>query len=153
VSSGTFSLEQAAAACGLQPSWTRDSSWFIASTFNECRFRREILSLDAALRLHACWHTVGCAQFDSGRVVLDGGANAIRDINPAELPLSLTLMACSVHLALSKRPAKFGRFGSELVDRDALMAMDGNHRLAALARRRARGEPDLVPEVTVYVCR
>src|ERR1035438_9107504 len=47
---GTFSLEQAAAACELQPSWTRDSSWFIATTFNECRFRREILSLDAALR-------------------------------------------------------------------------------------------------------
>jgi hypothetical protein len=149
----TFSLEEAARNCLVHPFWTRDSSWFIARTFHECRFRREKRSIAEALHLRACWHTVACARFDSGSVVVDGGGQRIREIDPAELPRPVTLMACSVGIALSKRPDKFGRFESELRDPDDLMVMDGNHRLAGLAMRRRNGQPDVVSEIIVYVCR
>jgi hypothetical protein len=149
----TFSLEEAARECSVQPSWTRDSSWFVDTRFNECRFRGERHSLDDALRFHCCWHTVACARFDSGRVLVDGGGVEIREINVAELRLPLTLMACSVALGLSRRPDKFLAFAGVLHDPSELMAMDGNHRLAALARRRTQGQPELLSEVVVYVCR
>jgi hypothetical protein len=149
----SFSLEEAASKCSVHASWTRESSWFINTTFNKCWFQRERHSLDDALRFHCCWHTVACAQFDSGRVLVDGGGVGIREINPTELRLPLTIMACSVGLAMSMRPDKFLAIAGVLHDPSELVAMDGNHRLAALARRRTQGQPDLLSEVVVYVCR
>ncbi len=148
----TFSLEEAARACRVHDDWVRTSSWVIATTFHECRFRLETLSLDEALRLRTCWHTCSCDRFSSGRVDRDGGGQAIREINPQELPLPMTLMACSAGVLLSKRPDKYHPFEQALSDSGDLVAMDGNHRLAGLDARRRRGEPDLVSEVLVYLC-
>jgi hypothetical protein len=153
MSAETFSLEEAARACGVEVSWLHCSSWVVATTFHESRFSRETLTLDQALDLRTCWHTCACDRFSSGRVERDGGGQPIRDIHPQQLVLPLTLMACSAGILLAKRPGKYRTFQDALRDPHDLVAMDGNHRLAALDARRRRGEPDPVSEVLVYVCR
>jgi hypothetical protein len=149
----TFSLAEAASACRVQQGWLESSSWCTARTFHECRFTREALTLEEALRFRACWHTVACARFNSGNVIVDGDSKPIREMDLLELRLPLTLMACAAGLALSKRPDKFRQFEAVLSDRDDLVAMDGNHRLAGLMLRRQKGDPDLVSTVIAYVCR
>ena len=151
--STTFSLEEAARACGLNEVWLRGSSWVIATTFHECRFMRETMSLDQVLQFRTCWHTAECERFSSGRIVWDGGRQAISEIDPHRLPLPLVLMACSAGILMSKRPAKYRPFEDALRNPTDLVAMDGNHRLAGLVQRRQRGLPDFLSEVTVYVCR
>ncbi len=149
----TYSLEEAARACGLTRDWLDHSSWCVATTFHEARFRLETFTLDAALEFRTCWHTGACARFSSGLVTVDGGSNAIRDIVLAELPRPLTIMACSAETLLARRPGKYRPFADALRDPADLVAMDGNHRLAALAARRLRGIVDTIAEVRVFVCR
>jgi hypothetical protein len=144
---------EAAQACGLGHGWLTGSSWNLTRAFHDARFELETITLDEVLDFRSCWHTCRCERFSSGRVLRDGGGNAIRPIDPNELPRPLSMMACSAGLLLAKRPEKYRQFEEALRNPSDLVAMDANHRLAALAARKRSGLPDLVTEAMVYVCR
>jgi hypothetical protein len=112
--------------------------------FERCEFELRTFPLSDALAFHACWPP--CEQFTSGRVTHDGDGQPIRSQAPSSSVLPI--MACSKSILDLMWPEKYRPLA---VPGDSLVVMDGNHRLANLAMRRARGHRD-EPEIQVYFC-
>ncbi len=146
-------MEEAAKACALTEDWLRNSSWNATRAFQDAPFRLEAFSLADVLEFRTCWHTGTCARFSSGIVDKDGGSGGILDIAWPRLQLPLTIMACSAEVLLARWPGKYLQFVEVLKNPADLVAMDGNHRLAALAARARRGIADPIGEVRVFVTR
>jgi hypothetical protein len=119
------------------------SEWF-GRGFETCEFHLGDFTLDEATALRSCWPP--CDRFDSGLVTCDGDRRPI-STHPVEQPL--VLMICTKLVLDRFWPSKYV---AHVIVGDELVAMDGNHRLAALAMRRAEGHLDRL-EIRGYVCR
>jgi aminoglycoside 6'-N-acetyltransferase I len=113
--------------------------------FERCEFELRTFGLDDALALRTCWPP--CDPFSSGKVTHDGDGRAIRPQAPSS-PM-IPIMACSKSVLDMMWPEKYRPVA---VPGESLVVMDGNHRLANLAVRRAQGHRD-DPEIEVYFCR
>jgi hypothetical protein len=99
--------------------------------------------MDEALALRTCWPP--CLRFDSGGVTHDGDRRPI----VADAPSSpVVVMACAKSILDTCWPTKYL---AHAVPGDELVVMDGNHRLASIALRRALGHRDDL-EIQVYFC-
>lgn len=132
----TFTFAEVGHLVGLDREWHRQG-------FEKCEFELRSLQLDEALALRTCWPP--CERFDSGRVTHDGNGEPVGARAPSS---GFLVMACSKNVLDLVWPSKYRALP---LPGDDLVAMDGNHRLAALARRRAEGHRDEL-EIQVYLC-
>jgi hypothetical protein len=134
----TFTYAHVARLVGLHNEWH-------GRGFERCEFELRTFRLDDALAFRTCWPP--CAQFSSGKVTHDGDRQPIRPQAPSSsVP---PIMACSKSILDMMWPEKYRPLA---VPGENLVVMDGNHRLANLAMRRAHGHRDEV-EIQVYFCR
>jgi len=134
----TFTYAHVAQLVGLHNEWH-------GRGFERCEFELRTFRLDDALAFRSCWPP--CEQFSSGKITHDGDGQPIRPQAPTSSVLPI--MACSKSILDMVWPEKYR---PHAVPGENLVVMDGNHRLAHLAMRRAQGHGD-EPEIQVYFCR
>ena len=133
----TFGYAHVARLVGLHGEWH-------GRRFESCVFELRPFELAEALALRTCWPP--CHRFDSGLVTRDGDQRPVGTDVPSS---PLVVMACAKSILDAFWPEKYR---PHAVPGEDLVVMDGNHRLANLAARRAQGHRDDI-EIEVYFCR